>query len=224
MPTGPTAVRIAPFAAYILFLALDAPLSAWLSGLGLDARWLYACRVGTAAALLVWFWREYAELARPARVPLRAWVAALLAGGAVFALWILPYPVWATLGSESAGFAPTRADGSVDPLLAAVRLSGAALVVPLMEELFWRSWLMRWMDNPDFHLVDPARVGLRALFAAAALFAVEHDLWLAGLLAGLTYGGLYMISRNLWVPVLAHAVTNGALGFWVLHRGAWHYW
>lgn len=224
MSTGPATVRIAPFAAYILFLALDATLSPWVAGMGLDARWLYACRAGAAALLLAWFWRDYAELARPVDVPPGMWAASLLAGLAVFALWIMPYPAWATLGGEGAGFSPLRADGSIDPLLAAVRVSGAALVVPLMEELFWRSCIMRWLEETDFMAVDPSRIGLRSLAITAVLFAVEHDLWLAGLLAGLVYGWLYMVGRNLWVPVLAHAVTNAALGVWVLYAGAWRYW
>ncbi len=224
MLTGPAVVRIAPFAAYILFLAFDATISPWVMGMGLDARWLYACRVGAVALLLAGFWRSYAELAWPADVPARMWAVSLFAGLAVFALWVMPYPAWATLGGASAGFSPLRADGSIDPLLAAVRISGAALVVPVMEELFWRSYLMRWLENAGFMAVDPARIGLRALVFTAALFAVEHDLWLAGLLAGLVYGWLYIISRNLWVPVLAHAVTNGVLGFWVLHTGVWRYW
>jgi CAAX prenyl protease-like protein len=53
---------------------------------------------------------------------------------------------------------------------------------------------------------------------------VEHSLWAAGILAGLAYGWLYMKTNNLWVPILAHAVTNGMLGLWVLHTGQWTFW
>lgn len=221
--TGPSAVRIAPFALYILFLALNAPLSAWVADAGMDARWLYLLSVGFAALLMAWCWRQYSELARPVAIPTRMWMLSLLTGLMVFVVWIMPYPVWATLG-ESGGLDPTRPEGGIDYLMVAVRIAGAALVVPLMEELFWRSWLMRWVDNADFLSVKPAQITLRALAIGAALFAVEHNLWLAGLLAGFAYGWLYIISRNLWVPVLAHAVTNASLGFWVLHTRAWGYW
>ena len=108
--------------------------------------------------------------------------------------------------------------------LACVRLAGAALVVPVMEELFWRSFVMRWIHQPDFLKVAPAESGLKALAISSVLFALEHHLWFAGLLAGLAYGWLYMRSGNLWVPTLSHAVTNGVLGIWVLHTGSWQFW
>jgi CAAX prenyl protease-like protein len=219
------ATRILPFAVYILFLALDQPLSQMMSAAGLDARWLYGYRVGCVAMLLVWLWRQYRELIWPFAVRMQGWLAALAVGTAVFALWIFPYPDWAVMGEASRGFSPLHADGkSIDPWLAAMRVAGAALVVPLMEELFWRSFLMRWLDHQDFLNVDPARISLRALAISSVLFAVEHSLWLAGLLAGLAYGWLYMRYRKLWVPVGAHAVTNGLLGLWVIQTGSWTYW
>ena len=220
---GPAAARIAPFAVYSLLLALNEPLSSLIEEMGLDARWLYACRMGLVALTLAWFWRSYSEFARPGAMPLQTWLVSLLAGVVVFVLWIMPYPEWARFGS-GAGFDPTRADVSIDPLLAAVRIAGAALVVPLMEELFWRSFIMRWLDRSDFLAADPKRVSHRAFFITAAVFAIGHHLWLAGLLAGIAYGWLYKVSRNLWAPVLAHAVTNVMLGIWVLQTGAWEYW
>jgi CAAX prenyl protease-like protein len=55
-------------------------------------------------------------------------------------------------------------------------------------------------------------------------FALEHHLWFAGLLAGVAYGWLYIRAGNLWVPVVAHTITNGLLGVWVLHTGHWEFW
>lgn len=217
--------RIIPFAAYILFLAVDQSLSETMNAAGLDARWLYGYRVGCIALLLAFLWRRYRELSWPFMVRVREWMVALIVGTAVFALWILPYPEWAVLGSEKVGFSPLDAEGNdIDPMLAVMRLAGAALIVPLMEELFWRSFLMRWLQAQDFTQLDPARIGLRALVITSALFAVEHSLWLAGLLAGMAYGWLYMRYRNLWVPIAAHAVTNGLLGIWILETGSWTYW
>jgi CAAX prenyl protease-like protein len=108
--------------------------------------------------------------------------------------------------------------------LAVMRLAGAALLVPVMEELFWRSFVMRWIHKPDFLKVVPAEVGIKALAISSVLFALEHHLWFAGLLAGLAYGWLYRRSGNLWVPTLSHAVTNAALGIWVLYTGNWQFW
>jgi CAAX prenyl protease-like protein len=93
-----------------------------------------------------------------------------------------------------------------------------------MEELFWRSFLLRWLERQDFLAVAPRSVGARALLITSAVFALEHTQWLAGAIAGLVYGALYMRSGNLWVPIAAHAMTNGALGVWVLRTLNWHFW
>jgi CAAX prenyl protease-like protein len=56
------------------------------------------------------------------------------------------------------------------------------------------------------------------------LFALEHNQRLAAAISGAVYKGLYMRSRNHWVPIVAHAVTNGALGVWILLTGNWQFW
>lgn len=213
--------RILPFALYIAFLALT-PLVArafpqW------DVRWLYAVQIGAVLAGLTFFAREYAELARPPRLRKREWVLAAAAGAAVFALWIRLDAPWAMFG-EAPGFDPTRGDGSIDWALVAVRLFGAVAVVPVMEELFWRSFVLRWIDRTDFLALAPAAASLRALLVSSLLFGLEHHLWLAGLLAGLAYGGLYRRSGSLWPPIAAHALTNLLLGLWVVHTGSWRFW
>ncbi len=108
--------------------------------------------------------------------------------------------------------------------MVAVRMAGAALIVPVMEELFWRSFILRWLENASFLTVPPGTVGVRALAISSVLFATEHSLWLAGFLAGLAYGWIYRKSGSLWSPILAHAATNLALGIYVLSTGAWDFW
>ncbi|MDP3331927.1 MAG: CAAX prenyl protease-related protein [Methylococcaceae bacterium] len=93
-----------------------------------------------------------------------------------------------------------------------------------MEELFWRSFIMRWIDRADFSALSPVNISTKALFISSILFASEHSYWFAGLVAGLVYGLLYIRTQNLWAPVIAHAVTNGVLGVWVLYTGHWNYW
>jgi len=97
-------------------------------------------------------------------------------------------------------------------------------VVPLMEELFWRSFLLRWIQQTDFLALAPMQIGLRAILIGSVLFGIEHSLWLAGIVAGLAYAWLYRASGNLWPPIVAHAVTNFSLGVWVLHSGQWQFW
>ena len=98
------------------------------------------------------------------------------------------------------------------------------LVVPVMEELFWRSFLLRWLERRSFLEVSPARTGRFALLASSGVFALAHDLWLAGFLAGLVYTLLYRRLGNLWYCVIAHATTNLLLAAWVVATRSWEYW
>ena len=212
--------RILPFGVFIAFLVLG-DLLAWLGVARTTLLRLYPLQVGAVLLLLVVLWRQYDELHRFSLSIPQVLLAAGV-GAAVTVLWVLLDASWMIAGSGP-GYDP-RVDGRVDPLLAALRLGGAALVVPIMEELFWRSFLMRWIERTDFRRVDPARIGVKAFVIPTLLFGVEHHLWLAGVIAGAAYGLLYLRHRNLWSPVLGHAVTNGLLGIWVLATGDWAFW
>lgn len=220
----PAACRIVPFGVYLLMLAIDPWLVDAIASAGGDARWSYGLRIGLVVFALAIYWRDYEELRLNRRLGARYWLLSVVLGLAVFAIWIFPYPPWADLGNAGRVWSPLTPYGGIDWSLVIFRILGAALIVPVMEELFWRSFLMRWLVRADFALVDPARAGVRALLISSALFAVEHTLWLAGLFAGLVYGWLYIVTRNLWAPIAAHAVTNGVLGVWVVYTGAWEYW
>ena len=215
----PAFARVFPFAAFIAFLVAQ-PLLADV----VDARWLVVARGLVVAALLAYFWKHYVELREAPRVPVSHWLLALAAGAAVFILWITLDADWAVMGELGDGFVPVRPDGQLDLPLVLLRLLGLALVVPVMEELFWRSFLMRWIDRRDFLAADPRAASLVAFGVSCALFAVEHSQWFAGLIAGAAYGGLYMLSRNLWVPIVSHATTNAILGFWILATASWQFW
>lgn len=218
---GPAPARILPFAAYMAFIAM-ADLLPMLGVATDDARWLYAAKTAVVAALLWAYRRHYVELAH-AGVNLRGAAAAIAVGLLVFVLWINLDAGWMQFG-VAAGFDPRDGAGAIDWRLALIRIAGAALVVPIMEELFWRSFLLRWLESADFLHVAPARIGIRALVITALLFGIEHQLWFAGIVAGIAYSLLYMRSGSLWAAVIAHGVTNGALGIWVLATGNWHYW
>lgn len=211
--------RALPFLAYMAFIVVADVLGR--AGVGAEQlRWLYPVKVGVVAALLWYFRKDYTELA--AGLSPRAAVAALLCGVLVLLLWINLNASWMQVGT-AAGFDP-RDGGRLQWPLLLVRLAGAALVVPLMEELFWRSFLMRWIAAADFLAVDPRTLQLRSFIVTVILFGFEHNMWLAGIIAGAFYSLLYMRTRNLWSAILAHAVTNGLLGIWVVWTGSWQYW
>jgi membrane protease YdiL (CAAX protease family) len=80
-------------------------------------------------------------------------------------------------------------------------------VIAAAEELFFRRWLM------DF----------AGFWWMVALFAIEHDRWAVGAVAGAVYGFL-ALKKGLTSAIIAHVVTNLVLGLWVIWRGAWQFW
>jgi CAAX prenyl protease-like protein len=216
-------VRIVPFAAFMALLAARGAMPADGSW-GLDPRWLYGVTVLVVGALLAWFWREYGELVAQTWPNLTETALAVGVGVVVFALWISLDAPWMQIGKPSAAFLPLDPQGGVLWPLVAVRWIGAALIVPVMEELFWRSFLMRWIQSPQFESVVPQRVALKAIVLSTFVFVLAHTLWLAAIVAGLAYAWLYVRTGKLWTSVIAHAVTNGVLGVWVVATGRWAFW
>lgn len=212
--------RILPFITYILFVFVADMLekSGWTAD---QLRWLYPVKIGAVLALLVAFRRQYGELSL-VRLELRAAAIAVATGVLVLVLWVNLDAPWMVVGSSS-GFDPSNGDG-IDWLMVVVRIAGAALVVPVMEELFWRSFLARWIEAPDFLQLNPAHIRIKGFVVTVLLFGFEHNLWFAGVVAGAAYTVLYMRSGSLWSPILAHAVTNGLLGVWIISTGNWTYW
>ena len=212
--------RVAPFLAYLSFIVI-ADMLGRAGFAAQELRWLYAVKIGVVLGMLLYWRRSYTELAR---TPLgaRALAVALATGLVVFLLWINLSADWMTIGTSD-GFDP-RNGGQIEWSLVVLRIAGAALVVPVMEELFWRSFLLRWIDAPDFLAFQPRLASAKALLISVVLFGFEHNLWLAGIVAGAAYSLLYMRSQSLWSPILSHGVTNGVLGLWIVSGGHWTYW
>jgi CAAX prenyl protease-like protein len=216
-------LRVIPFAVFMALLALRGALPADGSA-GIDPRWVYGLTVAVVGALLALWWREYGELATQVWPTARETLLAVAVGLVVFALWISLDAPWMRVGEATAAFVPLDAQGQPMWSLIAVRWVGAALLVPVMEELFWRSFLMRWLDGGSFESVAPQSVCLRAVVLSTFVFTLAHTIWLGAVVAGLAYAWLYRRTGKLWVPVIAHAVTNGALGVWVVMTGNWTFW
>ena len=223
VPNRAALARCVPFAVFMLLLALRGAVpsdGSW----GMDARWIYAAAVLVVGALLAWYWREFGELVRQTLPSVAEAAVAVVVGLVVFALWIRLDAPWMQLAEPAATFVPVDANGRPLWPLIVVRWIGASLIVPVMEELFWRSFLMRWIRSPRFEAVPPQQVGLKAIVLSTFVFMLAHTLWLAAVVAGLAYALLYVRTGKLWAPIIAHAVTNGALGIWVVATGRWSFW
>lgn len=185
---------------------------------------VYAVKVVVVTAALIAgrrFWRP------DVRFDARVLPLAMLVGLAVFAEWVIldrwvPYP---HLGSRTAlnPFAAIPSPAARALFLLA-RFYGLALLVPVMEELFWRDILLRWFTQPDYETVPVGRFSWPAFWLVAAGFAAAHPEWLAALICAVAFGLLLQRTRSLFACIVAHAVANLALGLYVLTTGAWRLW
>lgn len=214
--------RVIPFLLFMILLAARGYVSP--DSTVLDPRWVYGLSVLIVGASLAFFWRQYSEVGAGTGLRRGHLVLALVVGVLVFQLWIRLTEPWMMLGSPTASFRPVDADGQLQWGLVIIRWIGAALLVPVMEELFWRSFLMRWIDNPDFEKVNPAEVSPKAIVLSTLVFMLAHTQWLGAIVAGLAYALLYRYTRSLWAAIAAHAVTNGVLGIWVVVFANWQFW
>ena len=221
--------RALPFALFMGFVALGESLvfarrCHWLSFPDLALYYLYPVKTLSVAALLYSCRNEYRELRL--KDPLGGWTTAAvcLAGVATFAIWISIDWTLSIAGAPQ-GFNPTLLPaGPVRIILTAVRVAGAVLVVPLMEELFWRSFLLRFLIDADFESVPLGRFSWASFLITTLLFGLEHHIVLAGMVAGAIYNIIIYKTRSLVQCVLAHAVTNLALAGDVLYTGRWYFW
>ena len=215
-------VRTVPFALFMILLFARGNLPG--NALPIDPRWIYGLTVLLVAGLMTWFWREYGELYRQNHPTLKEAALAAVVGVAVFVVWINLDMKPFRIGEATASFVPLDAQGQLQWPLVIVRWAGAALLVPIMEELFWRSFLMRWIDRAQFETLAPHQVTMKGIVLSTFIFTLAHTLWLAAIVAGLAYAWLFVRTGKLWVPIIAHAVTNGVLGAWVVMTGNWGFW
>lgn len=211
---------VAPFAVFTLLLGL-----AKAAGVGPQVG--YPARVLAAALVFWWCSRRLVSLK-----PSRPW-ASLLVGVAVFLIWVAPDLLWPgyrdlwLFHNPLTGAARSSAPESLrtDVVFLLFRVAGSALLVPVVEELFWRAWLMRWLISASFAGLPLGTYAARAFWLTAVLFACEHGpYWDVGLAAGVLYNLWMVRTRSLPDCILAHAATNACLAGHVLSAGAWQYW
>lgn len=209
-----------PFIVFMAVLAL-AP------SLGLPPRIDLALRLGLPAAALLALSRSVISI-RP-----RQFATSTLVGVAVFILWVAPDILipgyrqhWLFQNALTGSLASSMAPASLsDPVSVALRILRAVIVVPLVEELFWRGWLMRWLIRNDFESVPLGSYTGQSFWLTAILFASVHGpYWDVGLIAGAVYNGWLVRTKSLADLVLAHAVTNACLAAFVLGTNRWEYW
>ena len=225
---SPLLVRVAPFC---LFLVLTFGQGQF----GEASRyWFYLAKT-LAGAWLILEMRPFVSEMR--------WAVsreAIMVGIGVFAVWVgLPSEwttqnsLWIKLGLSHPPTAPPKfwdppeqfgAGSTLARLMVASRIMGSTFVVPPLEEVFYRSFLYRYIAKPDFLSVPLNRFSWTPFLATAAVFGFSHNEWLAGILCGMAYQWLVLRKNRLGDAMTAHAITNFLLGVWVVWRGDWRFW
>jgi hypothetical protein len=114
-------------------------------------------------------------------------------GLAVFVLWVLPdrlVPGWhhfflfdnAVMGQPVAS---TPEAFRHDAVFLVFRIAISAVAVPILEELFWRGWLMRWIiDSQDFERIPLGTFGIFRILADGHSFRERARFFLGRRAAG----------------------------------------
>jgi CAAX prenyl protease-like protein len=185
----------------------------------------YAAKIAVVVALL-WVCRGIFRDLRPLPSPTSAALAVVIGLGVIVA-WIGldgRYPVVSMLQGKRAEFDPHALAPGARYAFLAIRMLGLVVIVPLIEELFYRSFLMRWLVDPDLSRVPIGKVTPMGLGVTSVVFALSHPEWLPALLTGLVWGWLVGRTKSVSACVLSHATANLALGVYVLWNHAWKFW
>jgi CAAX prenyl protease-like protein len=210
---------IAPFLAFVGMMVVERLIP-------LPPQWLYLVRFLVVTSLIGALSWPYLSF-RPS-----APLASMAIGVAVFVIWVAPDVLFgyrhhwlfenSITGSAASSLAPHLKANLGFMLLRSV---SSAIMIPILEELFWRGWLMRWLIDSDFLTVPLGKYVPSAFWIVALLFASEHGpYWEVGLAAGIVYNWWIVRTRNLADCILAHAVTNAVLAAYVVVAGQWQYW
>ncbi|HVN04889.1 MAG TPA: CAAX prenyl protease-related protein [Bryobacteraceae bacterium] len=210
---------IAYVAPFIVFIALR-----WLP---IAPEWLAPVRLAVVAATIAGLSRRV--LPRRLLFP----VGSVALGAAVLVIWIAPDVLWPgyrdfwlfhnSITGVARSTLPVRV--RVNAVFIAVRVVESAVLVPILEELFWRGWLMRWLIRNDFEKAPLGQYTAFSFWGVAVLFALEHGpYWEVGLAAGVAYNWWMVRTGSLADCMLAHGVTNALLAAYVLFFNHWQYW
>ncbi len=155
---------------------------------------------------------------------------AVVVGVLVFAIWVGLDPYYSKstlLFKEGVPWNPMKQFGDHSVLawfFVAVRTFGSAIIVPPLEESFYRSFLYRYMVRTDFTNMSLGQFHGLSFVVTSLLFGFVHYQWLAGVLCGMAFQGLVIHKKRLGDAMLAHGITNFLLGIWIVWKDAWQFW
>jgi uncharacterized protein len=229
----PEVPRVLPF---LVFLIIGSFAGRYFAG---SEYWLYAVKTLAGAGLIWFFRRALTELKWAV-----SWEAVVV-GLVIAVLWIgldgrVPslgdlYDQANKLitGKEPKPVEPEKPWNPIaffegNPALAwgfvAVRVIGRSLVVPMIEEVFYRSFFYRYISKPDFLGVPLNAWNSVAFLVTCAAFGLAHPgQWLAGIICAAAYQWLVLHKNRLGDAMTAHAITNLVISVYAISQGKWQF-
>ncbi len=197
----------APFLVPMLAVFATALLTSNLSP-GLDR--LYGLRIAAGGVAAAWFLERYRGL---------DWRVSWLGPGVGLAVGI----AWVLTAGERRELAP-EVLATIPAFWFVTRVVGSILVIPLCEELSFRGYLFRRLQNSRFEEVPLSSFTWLSLGGSSLAFGVLHERWFAATLAGIAYALVLVRTGRFGEAFAAHAASNLVVAAWVLGTGDWSQW
>ena len=213
--TGALPAAAAAYVAPLLVALVTALVTSIWSNDTLD-RW-YVLRVVAASGVL---WLVRRDLPRPSISP--SWFP-VVAAAISCAAWIALVPTDEGAGGRLvAGLQGLGAPERWAWIVA--RIVGSCVIVPVVEELAFRGFLLRWLVSPEFERVPPRAWTWSAILLSSLAFGALHSHWILATFAGLVFAVVLVRRGRLGDAILAHALTNAGIVVAVLAFGRWDLW
>jgi exosortase E/protease (VPEID-CTERM system) len=180
--------------------------------------WLYPLRIALPLIPL-WVFRDYYRELRWSW----SWTPVGI-GVAVFVMWIALEPARDPADVSRIPDALSGVSTAVAGVWLVSRVLGSSIVVPVVEELAFRGYLVRRLISADFSQVSPKQFTALSFIVSSVAFGALHQRWLAGILAGMAYAFAQYRRGEITDAIVAHAVTNTLLAVYVLAFGQWGFW
>jgi len=209
---------VLPFAFYVLAGSITRILF-----VGLDEYHVYiayAMRTAVVGYILFKSINRFSELSKKYR---KLDCTALLTGVTIFIMWVGLEGHYPTFFSPDSYYDPTIFSASMAAFLILIRLLGSVLVAPLIEELFIRSFLIRYIIDPKWEDVPIGKYTFESFLIVTLIFGFSHFQWLPGILTAVLLNLLLYKKKRVFPCIVAHALANFLLFIYVVYTNSWFF-